>query len=202
MGVDRDLDDPPHVVVICGNAVRKPPYMGDALAIDISTKAYGLAMKGAELALKEAENYAASAWDAIADYVEKKLYPGTYRHKMRNASYKAAMGALLNKAIASAKGGDYVTAWAIAKTAATLSERPPYKDWMGQISGAVAQLTAEASALVEAYGMKGELQAAKGEGGTFVKAAIPWLPISIGALVLLFLVRGKSGKSGNGNGKS
>ena len=200
MGVDLDLDDTPYLVVNCGNAVRKPPYMGAALAIDIATPAYALAMKGAELALKEAEDFAADAWDAIADYVEQKLYPGTYRHKKRNASYKSAMNSLLNKAIASAKAGDYVTAWAIAKTAATLSERSPYKDWMGQISGAVAQLTAEANALVEAYGIKGELQASKGEGGGFVKAPIPWIPISIAALVLLFLVRGKSG-NGNGNGK-
>lgn len=163
--------------------------MGAALAIDISTKAYGLAMKGAELALKEAENYAAEAWDAIADYAEKKLYPGTYRRKKRNASYKSAMNSLLNKAIESAKAGDYVTAWAIAKAASTLSTRAPYKHWMGQISEAVSQFSAEASALVEAYGMKGELQAAKGEGGGFVKAPIPWVPIAIGALALLVVMR-------------
>ena len=171
------------------------------MAIDIHTKAYGLAMKGAELALKEAENFAQDAWDAISDWTEKKLYPGTWRHKTRNASYKAAMNALLNKAIASAKAGDYVTAWAIAKTAAGLSARSPYKDWMGQISGAVQQLTAEANALVEAYGIKGELQASQGiGGGTFAKAAVPWAGIAIGAVALFFLMGGKKG-NGNGNGK-
>jgi len=159
------------------------------LAIDISTKAYGLAMKGAELALKEAEDFAADAWDKIADYVEQKLYPGTYRRKKRNASYKSAMNALLNKAIASAKAGDYVTAWAIATTAAGLVTRSPYKDWLGQISGAAQQLTAEADALVVAYGIKGEMQAAKGEGGGFVKAPIPWVPISIAALAMLIIMR-------------
>jgi hypothetical protein len=176
--------------------------MGAALAMDISTQAYGLAMKGAELALKEAQDFAQDAWDAVSDWAEKKLYPGTWRHKTRNASYKAAMNALLNKAIASAKAGDYVTAWAIAKTAAGLFERDPYKHWMGQISSAAQQFTAEANTLVEAYGIKGEMQAAKGEGGGFVKAPIPWIPISIGALVLLFLMRGKGGNgNGNGNGK-
>ena len=161
-----------------------------------STVIYGAALKGAELALKEAEKFANNAFNDIKNAISKALYPGEYRHKTRNASYKAAMNSLLNKAVASAKAGDYVTAWAIAKTAATLSTRSPYKDWLGQISGAVQQLSAEANALVEAYGIKGELQANKGEGGTFVKAGIPWLPISIGALALVFLMRGKS----NGRG--
>ena len=159
---------------------------------DAATTAYGLALKGAELALKEAEEWAASAIKDAGKAINKLLYPGEYRHKTRNAAYKAAMNALLNKAMDAAKAGDYVTAWAIAKAAADLAGTAPYKHW-SQISGAVTQLGGEAQNLILAYGQKAGLQAASNVGGTFMKAAVPWIPIAVGAVALLFLMGGKKG---------
>ena len=142
--------------------------------------------------LKKAEKVAQSAWDELSDAVEATLYPGKHRNKKRNAHYKAAMNELLNKAMAAADAGDFVTAYAVAQAAADLASVPPYKHWLGQISGAAAQLGSEANALKAAYFKKADLQAKKGTGGTFgAGIGLGAVGLGLGALALFMAMRGK-----------
>ena len=150
-----------------------------------------LASDSVDAILAKAEKVAQSAWDEISDAVEAALYPGKHRHKQRNARYKAAMNELLNKAMQSADAGDFVTAYAVALAASNLSNVPPYKHWMGQISGAAAQLGSEADALKSAYFQKADLQAKKGIGGTFGKGiGLGAIGLGLGAVALFMAIKG------------
>lgn len=148
--------------------------------------------KGAvESAVDKAFQFAESAWDAVADAIEKALQPGKYRFKERNAKYKAAMTSLLNQAQAAAKAGDFVTAAALAQTARKLRDRAPFKDWP-QIAGAAAQLVAQADAMLQAYNEKAGIQMGQGLGGTWRAAgAIPWPLIAGGLAAAALFFRGQ-----------
>lgn len=119
-----------------------------------------------DAALQKAEKVANDAWAKIEDAWEKTFFPGEHRHKERNAKYKGAMNSMIKQAQQAAAAGDYVSAYAIAKSAQALGSLPPYKDWP-QISGARVQLTTQAQTLADAYAGKAGAQMEKGKGGEF-----------------------------------
>ena len=151
----------------------------------------GLADEAVTYALAAAEKAASDAWSAIEDELEKLLTPGKHRYKQRRAAYLGALNSLLKQAQEAAAASDYVSAYAIAKTAEGLASLPPYSGY-SSIADNKKQGTAEAAALAAAYFQKAGMQADQGIGGSFkAGGAFPFLLVGAG-LIAAALFRRKS----------
>jgi hypothetical protein len=150
----------------------------------------GLADQAVTSAVAAAEKAANDALNAIEDKIEQVLYPKTYRYKQRRAQYLGALNSLLKQAQDAAAASDYVSAYAIAKSAENLANMPPYSSW-SSIADNKTQGTAEAAALAQAYFGKAGMQADSGIGGTYKAAAgiSPALIVGAGILAAVLLRR-------------
>lgn len=175
-----------------------------AAAAPILKDALGQALKLGEQAAKD-----------VLKTVKCKLYPCRCTVEQRAASFKATFGTLINEAKAAAKGGDWVSAYALADAASELGQvqpflgyvtssgsKPPNCTWTSG-PGLYAQKRAIAEALREGYQTNAGDQLSRGGGGTHRvrKATGGATPLLLGGAVILglFLAAG-AGKKKNGNG--
>lgn len=189
---------PNPVIVAQAAAVAAP------IVEDVYKKAQGIAQK------------------AITDAVKAlkcNLYPCRCEVQKRNAAYLSTYATVMKEAKSAADGGDFVTGYALATSAANLDRVQPFAGYLSSsgskppnctwTTGAETMATKAilADALADGYEANAQYQMERGQGGTHraAGAGIP-TPLLIGGAVLaaaLLLGGGFAGgrRGGGSNGR-
>jgi hypothetical protein len=168
---------------------------------------------------KKAQSEAAKAVKIAIKALKCKLYPCRCEIQKRNARYLATFVTLVEEAKASADGGDFVTAYALATAAGSLDQVQPFAGYLTSSGSkppnctwttAAATMATNgiyADALADGFEANAERQLGRGEGGTHrARPAGGISPVLIGGALLLgaLVLAGarKSKRAGNGGGGS
>ena len=160
-------------------------------------------------AKRQAENAVKDALKAI----KCALYPCRCVVEERSVAYVTTYDTVVKEAKSAADGGDFVTAYALASAAATLSEKPPFSGYLasrgsdpphctwGSGPATFATRRILADALADGYEMNAGEQLQRGEGGTHrprKRGGAIGAPVLIGGALLLGALVLAGGRRGGG----